>query len=354
MKRRIEGSVVVITGASSGIGRATAHAFARRGANLVLAARSEGPLREAADECGRLGAQTLVVPIDVTNEDAVRELARRAVERFGRIDVWVNDAAVTLFSRFGEEPPEVYRRVIETNLFGSIYGARAALRQFREQGSGVLINLSSVVASISQPYTSAYDITKHGIRALSESLRQELYLEGAKHIHICTVLPATVDTPLFQHGANYTGWAARPIPPVYSPEKVAEEIVDLVKSPQREVFVGGAGRMVSLMRRVAPRTAERMMARQVQRKHFDQQTHIDRTAGNLFDPMPQIDAVTGGWQGRTRSTARRLAPVGVVAVIVGLVSRAWPEISGRLGIGRRQRKTGFRRIIEPVERAIGR
>lgn len=203
MPRPIEDSVVVITGASSGIGRAAAQEFARRGATLVLAARRAQALDEVARECKELGGHALAVPTDVTDEAAVQDLARRAIETFGRIDVWVNNAAVTLFARIEEAPYEDYRRVIETNLLGYVHGARAAIPYFREQGSGVLVNVSSVVGKVGQPNTSAYCATKFAIVGLSECLRQELL--DVEDIHVCTVMPPSVDTPIFQHAANYTG-----------------------------------------------------------------------------------------------------------------------------------------------------
>ncbi|HEY7123331.1 MAG TPA: SDR family oxidoreductase [Ktedonobacterales bacterium] len=311
MPRKIQNSVVVITGASSGIGRAAALEFARKGANLVLGARNETALRDAAAECGWLGGRAVVVPTDVTDKKAVQNLARQAIENFGRLDVWVNCAAVTLFARFEEASLESYRQVIETNLFGCIHGARAALPYFHEQGSGVLINVSSVVAKTPQPYTSAYDITKSGIWALSQSLREEFMLDGGD-IHVCTVLPATIDTPIFQHAANYTGRAVRAMPPVHSAEQVARAIAKCAEHPRREVSVGGAGIMLKGLHAVAPNLTERLMAMQVDRKHLTDQP-AGPTPGNLFAPMPEWDRVSGGWQKPARSTARNVLVGGVVA-----------------------------------------
>src|SRR5690606_21511524 len=143
------------------------------------------------------------------------------------------------------------RRVIETNLFGYVHGARTALPYFREQGCGTLINVASAVAAAPQPYTSAYVASKFAIRGLSDCLRMELSLDHVPDIHVCTVLPATVDTPLFQHAANYTGRAVQAMPPVYAAERVARAIVDLVTSPEREVFVGNAGRLMALQYQLA-------------------------------------------------------------------------------------------------------
>jgi NAD(P)-dependent dehydrogenase (short-subunit alcohol dehydrogenase family) len=314
MPRRLSDSVVVITGASSGIGRATALAFAREGASVVLAARREQPLLSAAAECEALGGRALAVPTDVTDEGAVKELARRAVEHFGRIDVWVNNAAVGLFSRFEEAPMDAYRRVIEIDLFGYIYGARAALPYFREQGSGVLINNSSVVARASQPYTSAYVISKFGVRALGESLREELSLDGAKDIHVCTVMPASIDTPFFQHAANYTGRAAKALNPVYGAERVAQTMVRCAKRPKREVVVGNAGRMLALQHALSLGLYERSAARMIDRDHF-QDLPDPPNAGSLFDPMPEGTGVSGGWKTDGGTSMRRMALVGAAVAV---------------------------------------
>jgi len=261
-------------------------------ATLVLTARRGNVLADVARECERTGARALAVPGDVSDESAIKNVARKAIENFGRIDVWVNNAAVTLFGRFEETPADAYRRVIETNLFGYIHGARAALPHFREQGSGILINVASYVATAGQPYTSAYVLTKFAIRGLAECLRMEL--RDVKDIHVCTVLPASIDTPLFQHAANYTGRAVKPMSPVYPAEQVARAIVSCAENPEREVMVGNAARVLNVLHTVAPALHDAILARQVERHHF-QDRPASKTPGNLFDPMPHYTGTSGGW-----------------------------------------------------------
>lgn len=296
MARRISDTVVVITGASSGIGRAAAHAFAREHAHVVLAARRKGPLHEAAAECEDLGGSSIAVPTDVTDPAAVQKLAAEAADTFGRIDTWVNNAAVTQFGRFEETPPEVFRQVVETNLFGYVHGAQTVLPIFREQGQGVLINMSSVVAEAGQPYTSAYVVSKYGIRGLGVSLREELSVDGVHDIHVCTILPATVDTPLFQHAANYSGRAIKALPPVYSAERVAQAILKCAKNPKPEMFVGNSGKMIALQHKFAPQKTEHQMAMMTDRMHLHKHKAADPTSGNLFEPMEEGTSISGGWK----------------------------------------------------------
>ncbi|GGT80646.1 MULTISPECIES: SDR family oxidoreductase [Streptomyces] len=319
---RVRDSVVVITGASSGIGRATAVAFARKGCPVVLASRRAEALEAVRQECERhRGAEALVVPTDVTDPGAVDDLARRAVHRFGRIDVWVNCAAVTVFGPFEEVPLEDFRKVMDVNVMGYVHGARAALRVMREQGRGTLINVSSIVGLVSQPYTHAYGMSKYAVRALSSSLRQELRLDGAKDIHVCTVLPATIDTPLFEHAANYSGRKPLAMPPVYSPEHVARTIVGLVRAPRREVVAGPMGRSMVLESRLMPGVAERTMARQVDRTHLSREESAPAGHGNLHVPAPGTGAAHGGWGGRRRTAMRRLTAATVLAGVVAGVAR---------------------------------
>ena len=323
MSKNIHGSVIVITGASSGIGRATALEFARRGAHVVVAARREQPLNELIVECQQLGVQAVAVPTDVTDEVVVQNLANTAVEKMGRIDVWLNNAGVSVFGRLDDIPTDVYRRVIETNLFGYIYGARAALRQFRIQGSGILINNASMDSKIGAPYLSAYIASKFAIRGFSESLRQEVEVLDHANIHVCTILPATIDTPFFQHSANYSGRAVKALPPVYDVEMAAKLIANCAEKPRREVFVGGAGRMINILHKVSPGVAERMFARQVDSGHLAQDDSAPPSVGNLFEPMPEGNGVSGGWGGKEKTQVRRITTTGVVALVPALLFGIW-------------------------------
>ncbi|MEA5515275.1 SDR family oxidoreductase [Nodularia sp. UHCC 0506] len=297
MPRPIKNSVIVITGASTGIGRATALEFAKQRATLLLAARNEKALEEVAQDCQRLGATAVAMRTDVSRESAVQDLADGAISNFGRIDVWVNNAAVSLFARFEEAPPDLFRQVIETNLFGYIYGARAVLPHFREQGSGNLINVSSVVGVTGQPYTSPYTISKYAIRGLSDSLRMELYLDNAQDIHVCTVLPGSIDTPIFQHAANYTGRQTKAMSPVYPAKQVAEAIVGLVDKPQREIIVGQSVYLMLLQKTLAPDLFEPMMAKQVDQDHFQDHKPAPLSDGNVFEPTQDYTGISGNWIG---------------------------------------------------------
>lgn len=280
--RSLADQVVVITGASSGIGRASAVAFAKRGCHLVLAARREDELEVTARQCRAQGGTALVVVTDVTREADVQSLARTAIRELGRIDVWVNNAGVTLFARLAEGPFEEHRQVLETNVCGAMHGARAVLPHFEERGRGVLINVGSVLSLVGQPFVPSYVISKFAIRGLTEALRAEV-AERYPDVHVCSLLPYAVDTPHFDAGANLRHRHARPVQPTQPPERVARAMVSLAERPRRQLLVPRYTALGVLAHAIAPRTMERLLVRILRRWHFDGETQ-PATTGNLRSP----------------------------------------------------------------------
>jgi NAD(P)-dependent dehydrogenase (short-subunit alcohol dehydrogenase family) len=285
--RRVSDLVVVITGAASGIGRVTARKFAEKGAKVVLTARRDEALDELVAELGP--DRALAVPGDATDEEQMREVADRAVARFGRIDVWVNCAAVTLFSSFEEAPRDEYRRVLDTNVLGYMNGAWAALPHLRAS-RGTLINVGSVNSYVPAPQVSAYVASKHAVRGWAASLRQELRGTG---VDVVTILPGSIDTPLFQQAANHTRRKPKALNPTNPPERVARVILRAARRPMREKAVGRRSRQMLLFEKLAPAPFERMMARKVEVDHFADEP-AQATSGNLFSPDPDQAREKGG------------------------------------------------------------
>jgi NAD(P)-dependent dehydrogenase (short-subunit alcohol dehydrogenase family) len=314
--RDLRGAVVVITGASSGIGRAAARSFADQGARIVLAARGPGDLEDAAAECRAAGGEALVHVTDVTEEEAVQRLASAAIERFGHIDVWINNAGVIAYAPFEELPAEAFRRVIETNLFGQVHGARAALAHFRRQGHGILINTCSVWGRVTSPYVSAYVASKFAIRALGECLHQELADEPG--IDVVTLLPGSVDTPIFHHAGNWTGRAIRPIPPVAAPDEVAEAMLRCARDPRREVTLGRAGHLLEAMHMSMPGVFASLVPQVFRASALG--GPVAPSDGNLFEPAP--NRVRGGWRHGWPRGAKALMGTAAGAVAWAATRRA--------------------------------
>lgn len=302
-----ESQVVVILGASSGIGRATALSFAREGAALILAARSAPALETVAQECHRLGAEALAVPTDATDADAVRALAEQAITRHGRIDVWFNNVGTGAVGRFDETPIEAHRRVVEANLLGGIHGAHAVLPHFRRQKRGTLIQMISVGGWTPIAYAVAYTASKFGLRGFVEALRAEL--ADLPDVHVCAVYPTIVDTPGLSHGANYSGKQLLPGGPILDPREVAENIVALARRP-RPSLVMGAGAMSSRWGHgVAPDFTAAMLRRVLDR-NLKKAPPASASSGNLFEPSVG-HAIEGGAR---RSQASWKGPMAAIAL----------------------------------------
>jgi short-subunit dehydrogenase len=288
---------VVVTGASSGIGRATALALARKGASLALAARRANLLQDLAAECNALGGRAIAVPTDVTDAEAVQRLAATAEKTFGAIDVWINNAGTGVFGAFQDAGLALHRRTIEVNLLGTMNGAYAALPVFLRQRRGTLINNISVGGWAPTPFAAAYTASKFGLRGFSASLRQEL----AAHpdIHVCSVFPAMVDTPGFVHGANMSGRTLDPGPMLYRSEDVAETFMQLMRSPRDEVAVGWPARLGQISYALAPRPTEHVMGA-IFRFLLSRANRAARSEGTLLAPAEVGATASGGWLARKR------------------------------------------------------
>jgi NAD(P)-dependent dehydrogenase (short-subunit alcohol dehydrogenase family) len=275
----LQGRVVVITGASSGIGRQAALLFAQRGAKLVLSARRADALLDTAREANIAADHVLTVPADVTDEAQVQALVDDALAHFGHIDVWVNNAGVTLFGLLEDAPFAEHRRVIETNLIGAMLGARAVIPVFRRQRRGVLINVGSILSRVGQPYVPSYVISKFGLHGLTEVLRTEF--ADDPDIHVCGLYPYTVDTQHFQAGANWMGRQARALPPLQSPEKVARALVELAEHPVRARYVPRIAALGLVLHELLPGPVERLLLHALRRWHFDDKPEPIKP-GNLY------------------------------------------------------------------------
>lgn len=302
--RSIAGAVVVITGAGSGIGRATARTFAGQGAHLVLAARGEENLQEVTNECRERGARVACVPTDVCDEGQVAALMQAAIAEFGRIDVCVINASVYGYGTFEATPSDVFSKIIDTNLVGAAATARHALSHMREAGTGTLIFIGSVYSRITSPYVSAYVASKFGLYGLVRVLRQEL--RKTPELHVSLVLPATIDTPIYQHAANYTGHDVHPLPPVVRPDRVAQAILRCAENPRAVTIVGAVQRTFIPLHALLPRIYDACVGPLmdlVALRRGGEGAH----PGTVLRSSPGSNSVTGGW-GKLGRLHRRTPP----------------------------------------------
>lgn len=252
--KSLDQQVIVITGASSGIGLTTARQAARRGARVVLAARSEETLQQITAE---LGPNATYVACDVGNEGELRRVAEQARTRFGAIDTWVNNAGVSIYGRLLEISIEDQRQLFETNYWGVVLGSRVACEYLRREG-GALINIGSTVSDRAVPLQGAYSASKHAVKGFTDALRMELEEEQAP-ISVTLIKPGSITTPFIDHAKSYMERKPNLPPPVYAPENVAEAILHAAEHPVRDLFVGSGGKGLSAMGHYAPRAADKFM-----------------------------------------------------------------------------------------------
>ncbi|HEX8469571.1 MAG TPA: SDR family NAD(P)-dependent oxidoreductase [Brevundimonas sp.] len=304
---RIAGRTYVVTGASSGFGRGTAVRLGALGANVVLAARRTELLEEVASEVRAAGGGALVVQTDVADAAAVQRLADQAVGRFGRVDVWINNAGVGAIGRFEDIPIEDHSRLVDINLKGVIYGSHAAMRLFRAQGFGELVNVGSVDSEVPLAYQASYSATKAGVLALGRAMNEEIRLNRTGRIHVSTVMPWAADTPWWPHAANYSGGTPR-MAAMDDPQKIVDAIVWVSVHPREELPVGWKAKASNDMHHLFPDITERMSGDIAHRWQIETAPPAPPTHGTLHEPMLEGRAVDGGVRERmaAENEARRV------------------------------------------------
>ncbi|MBF5046519.1 SDR family oxidoreductase [Aggregicoccus sp. 17bor-14] len=326
--KRFAGKVVVVTGASSGVGRAIARAFGAEGARVGLIARSQEALENAAAEIVTAGGEARVLPLDVADAAAVEAAADQVVAEWGAIDVWVNDAMVSVFSPVKEMHAEEYRRVTEVNYLGFVYGTLAALKHMRARDAGVIIQIGSALAYRSIPLQSAYCGSKAAIRGFTDSLRSELIHDRSKVKVTMLQLPA-VNTPQFDVVRNRLPQHPQPVPPIYQPEVIARAALYAAEHPSRELWVGWSAMKAILGQKFIPGLLDHYLARKA---YSGQQTNeVERTPQDNVDaPLPGDRGAHGDFDDRARSHNVELwlrlhrARVGLAATLgLAAVAGAW-------------------------------
>ncbi|SRR5579871_2927838 len=332
--------VVAITGASSGVGRAVVHEFARAGWRIALIARDADALEQVRSEVEELGGSAIVVPADVSDAEAVFAAADTIARSFGGIDVWINDAMVTVFSPVWEMTPEEFRRVTEVTYLGFVHGTMAALRHMRPVNRGKIIQIGSALAYRGIPLQSAYCGAKYAIRGFTDSLRTELLHEHSRISMTMVELPA-VNTPQFDWARTHMPRQPRPVAPVVEPEVIARSVFGVVAVPRREVWIGLSTIKVILGNMVLPEFLDRYLARMAVRGQQTNQPVAADRKDNLTAPVHELHRVHGrfgreaqNWAVTTGGPLARTAPL----VIGGIMF----FLSGYLLAPRRRRLAGSR------------
>lgn len=321
----LKSQTIVITGASSGVGLATAKMAAEQGANVVLTARNEDALRQATDEINAEGGHAIFVVADVADKDALQKVADTAMERFGGFDTWVNDAGLAIIGRLEEITEEDARRMFDTNFWGVVNGTRIAAAHLKGKG-GAIINLGSVESDMAVPLQGMYAASKHAVKGYTDAFRMELEQEGA-NVSVTLIKPSALDTPFTQNARNYLDHEPKLPPPVYDPKEAAVAILHAAAHPKRDIYVGGGGKAFSTLNKYAPRVVdaynERIIIHQQERDEAPRNPQ-----GALFRPN-KGGSVRGDHPGFVKGTSlytrAAINPIftGVVLAAAGLAVTAW-------------------------------
>ncbi len=299
MRRRWEGKVVVVSGASAGVGRAVVREFARRGASLGLIARDEPRLRRACEEAEALGGKAIALPLDVADAERVEHAAARVEEELGEIDVWINNAMVSVFAELIDVTPEELRRVTDVTFHGAVWGTQAALRRMLPRDRGRIVFVGSALAWRGIPLQSAYCAAKHAMLGMFESLRAEL-LYRRSNVTIGIVHLPAINTPQFDWVRSKLPRRAQPVPPIYQPEVPARAIERSARGTKRTMHVGVVTSKVIWGQRLSPALADRLAARLGYRDQMTQEREDPNRADNLFEAVPGDYGAHGRFDARSR------------------------------------------------------
>lgn len=318
MHKPLRDQVIVITGASSGIGLATARMAIERGAKVVLAARSGDVLARIAEDLGG-PARAVSVTADVGRREQVQAVSDRAIAAFGGFDTWVNVAGVTVYGPLREIRQEDHERLIQTNLWGTVHGSLVAAEHLRQKG-GALINVGSIASDLAFPFQGLYPASKHAVKGFTDTLRMELLAEGAP-VSVTLVKPTSIDTPLPNRARNYMDREPMLPPPIYRPEEVANVILHAAVHPQRDIIVGGGGKLFVAGKEFAPGTFDHLaraiiaLQRRAQAPRNPEGTlHAPRGAGNTRGDAPFYVMRTSAY---TRAVLHPFATAGIALAVAG-------------------------------------
>jgi len=316
--KSLSDQIVVITGASSGIGLATARMAAERGARVVVAARNEDALRQFCDQVRSQGGQARYVVVDVASEQDVRRLAGEAVGHFGGFDTWINNAGVSIYGPLLQTSIEDARKLFETNFWGVVHGSRVAAEHLRNRG-GAIINVGSEVSDLGAPMQGYYSATKHAVKGFTDVLRMELQQQNAP-VSVTLIKPGPINTPFTQHAKNLLPDKPTHVPPVYAPEIVAEAILHAAENPVREQYVGGAAKAMATLRRWAPSVADKVIGKTLMEGTHSGHPNDREREGSLYKPGFGGQE-HGDYEGHTRTTS------------VYTSATMHPMLAGAIGLG---------------------